>query len=383
MASANVLLKNSGGILPIQAIEAAVAAPSELELRATTLVEQALAYRMSVHDEIPPEHCVLSVNGVPFFAKGDIHGIKAKQKQGKTTAISLMAAAILGCDRFAPKAILPTDEAGEERAMKVIFFDTEQKKQDTKLFYERVLTLADMPLDEDSYDQLQVYPLRQLDTDELLPTIETIIRHERPDVAFIDGVVDLMGDFNDLETSKELIRKLLQLATECDCAIVNVLHTNKDKDDNNMRGHLGTILAQKAGNVLECTKKGSIFTVSSADSRHQEVPSWSFMFADDSSIVDGEQALRQMEAQAQQDKKEKQEDDRLQRDAARREAVFSIINQHHGRVSRSTLMDELGNRIQRGPTTIKGILTDLKNEGAILETNGYITIPNLSMFPRP
>lgn len=382
MASANEPMKTAG-ILPILAIEAAVAAPSELELRATTQVEQALAYRMSVHDEIPPEHCVLSVNGVPFFAKGDIHGIKAKQKQGKTTAISLMAAAMLGCDRFAPKAILPTDEAGEERAMKVIFFDTEQKKQDTKLFYERVLTLADMPMDEDSYDQLQVYPLRQLDTDELLPTIETIIRHERPDVAFIDGVVDLMGDFNDLETSKELIRKLLQLATECDCAIVNVLHTNKDKDDNNMRGHLGTILAQKAGNVLECTKKGSIFTVSSADSRHQEVPSWSFMFAEDSSIVDGEQALRQMEAQAQQDKKEKQEDDRLQRDAARREAVFSIINQYHGRVSRSTLMDELGNRIQRGPTTIKGILTDLKNEGAILETNGYITIPNLSMFPRP
>lgn len=382
MKNANEPMKKTG-ILPIQAIEVAVAAPSELELRATTQVEQALAYRMSVHDEIPPEHCVLSVNGVPFFAKGDIHGIKAKQKQGKTTAISLMAAAMLGCDRFAPKAILPTDEQGERRPMKVIFFDTEQKKQDTKLFYERVLELAEMPKDEDSYDRLQVYPLRQLDTDALLPTIETIIRHECPDVAFIDGVVDLMGDFNDLETSKELIRKLLQLATECDCAIVNVLHTNKDKDDNNMRGHLGTILAQKAGNVLECTKKGGVFTVSSADSRHQEVPSWSFMFADDSSIVDGAEALRQMEAQAQQDKKEKQEDEKIRRDAARRETVFSIINQHHGRVARSTLLTELGNRLSLGDSMCKNIIKQLREDGAILEGNGYVSIPDLSMFPKP
>lgn len=369
-------------LLP-NAIEAAVAAPSELTLRATTLVEQALAYRMSVHDEIPPEHCVLSVNGVPFFAKGDIHGIKAKQKQGKTTAISLMAAAILGCDRFAPKAILPTDEQGEARPMKVIFFDTEQKKQDTKLFYERVLTLAELPLDEDSYDRLQVYPLRQLDTEALLPTIETIVRHERPDIAFIDGIVDLMGDFNDLETSKELIRALLQLATECDTAIVNVLHTNKDKDDNNMRGHLGTILAQKAGNVLECTKKGPVFTVSSADSRHQEVPSWSFMFADDSSIVDGAEALRQMTEQAAQDKQNRNQDEKIRRDAERREVVFSIINMHRGRAARSTLLTELGNRLSLGESSCKNIIKQLREDGAILESEGYVTIPSLSMFPRP
>lgn len=374
---------NHSAVMPALAIEAAVAAPSELELRATTLVEQALAYRMSVHDEIPAEHCVLSVNGVPFFAKGDIHGIKAKQKQGKTTAISLMAAAILGCDKFAPKAILPENEAGENKPMKVLFFDTEQKKQDTKLFYERVLTLAELPLDEDSYDQLQVYPLRQLDTEALLPTIETIIRHERPDVAFIDGIVDLMGDFNDLETSKELIRKLLQLATECDCAIVNVLHTNKDKDDNNMRGHLGTILAQKAGNVLECTKKGPIFTVSSADSRHQEVPSWSFMFAEDSSIVDGADALRQMEVQAQQDKKDKHVEDRAQRDAERREVVLRIIHQNRGRVGRSVLLQEMSNRLERSDSTCKDILKQFREEGTILESGGYVSIPDLSMFPRP
>ena len=43
---------------------------------------------ISVEDEYPPEVCLLTVDGVPFFAKGDISAIKAKQKQGKTNAIS-------------------------------------------------------------------------------------------------------------------------------------------------------------------------------------------------------------------------------------------------------------------------------------------------------
>ena len=150
-----------------------------------------------------------------------------------------------------------------------------------------------------------------------------------------------------------------------------------------MRGHLGTILAQKAGNVLECTKKGPVFTVSSADARHQEVPSWSFMFADDDKIVDAADALRQMTEQAVMDKQNKKLDEKLQREAERRQVVFTIINLHRGRVSRNTLLTELGDRLNMGASTCKNILKQLREDGAIVEKDGYVKLAELSVFPKP
>lgn len=64
-------------------------------------------------------------------------------------------------------------------------------------------------------------------------------------MAVIDGVADLLEDFNDVGQSSEIINSLMRLSAENDVAIINVLHTNKRKDDSDMKGHLGTLLLQK------------------------------------------------------------------------------------------------------------------------------------------
>lgn len=60
-----------------------------------------------------------------------------------------------------------------------------------------------------------------------------------------------------------------------------------------MRGHLGTMLQQKAGTVLECRKLDAVITVSCSDARHEEMPAWSIMFDDSGRIVDADEQRRQ------------------------------------------------------------------------------------------
>ena len=96
---------------------------------------------------------------------------------------------------------------------------------------------------------------RPLTIEERRKTIEDAIKEEKPDIIFIDGVRDLLQDFNSLEQSNELIQWLLSLTAEYGCTIVSVLHQNKSKEDGNMRGHLGTELLNKLTDCFEVSKK--------------------------------------------------------------------------------------------------------------------------------
>ena len=101
--------------------------------------------------------------------------------------------------------------------------------------------------------------MRPLTIEERRKTIEDAIKEEKPDIIFIDGVRDLLQDFNSLEQSNELIQWLLSLTAEYGCTIVSVLHQNKSKEDGNMRGHLGTELLNKLTDCFEVSKKDESF----------------------------------------------------------------------------------------------------------------------------
>ena len=98
--------------------------------------------------------------------------------------------------------------------------------------------------------------------------IADAVEAEKPDIVFIDGVRDLLQDFNSLDQSNDLIQWLLSLTAEYGCTIVSVLHQNKAKDDGNMRGHLGTELLNKLTDCFEVSKKYGKFLVTCTDSRN-------------------------------------------------------------------------------------------------------------------
>lgn len=129
---------------------------------------------------------------------------------------------------------------------------------------------------ERNNERFKAYSLRSAAISERLPIIERAIRENAPTMAVIDGIADMLEDFNDVGQSSEIINSLMRLSAENDVAIVNVLHTNKRKDDSDMKGHLGTLLLQKASDVFEVKKNDGIFNVTESDCRNVSIPDFSF-----------------------------------------------------------------------------------------------------------
>jgi hypothetical protein len=102
-------------------------------------------------------------------------------------------------------------------------------------------------------------------------------------MVYLDGLVDCVIDPNDQAESKAYITELSAIALRHNCSIWSVLHVNPGTEK--MRGHLGTIMAQKVSDVLQCLKEkqpdGSvIFTVEQTDTRNKDINKFSFAIED-------------------------------------------------------------------------------------------------------
>ena len=322
--------------------------------------------RIRTDTEVPDLEHALEVDGTGFFARRDIHAVKAKAKAGKTTTLKVFISALLQDEMFRIKSLLTNP--------RIVFFDTEQNRKDTKGILDDVITMTD--LDPEVIDsQVVLQSLRRIDREDLLPLLRQALEDEKPDVVFIDGIVEFVGSFNDESESKQIIKDLLVLSEEYNCAIICVLHTNKADEDHNMRGHLGTMLAQKAATVLECKKErgSSVITVSCSESRHEEPTEWSIMFAEGGRIVDAtEQRRLQLEQrkaeqlQKRQEAIEKENQERLQK-------CLTILRDKGGAVSRKQLTEILVKVLERKRPTVASYISKwLKDKTIFEDSNGLI-----------
>lgn len=189
-----------------------------------------------------PPKWTLSHNGIPFAKLGDLHVISGKSGHGKTALMTQFMATILcgECGRLryelrdVPKPV-------------VLYIDTEQSEDDTIAVKNRVCTLARMNLDQPS-DQFKVVRLRDTeDAEERWRQILKVIWEVKPNVAFLDGMLDIVDDYNDQKTCQPIIRKCMKLVTHYNMSLWCVLHENPMADK--MVGTLGSILQRK---VTEC-----------------------------------------------------------------------------------------------------------------------------------
>ena len=330
--------------------------------------------RIRSDTEVPEEKYTLSVtdtdgNETPFFVRGDIHAVKAKAKAGKTTALKVMLAALLQGVLFLLKSLID--------CARIVYFDTEQSRADTKRILSDVAKMTGLGSDViDS--RVSLYSLRCIDQEQLLPLLRQAIEDHKPDVVFIDGIVEFVASFNDEVESKTLIKNLLPLAQDNDCAIVCVLHTNKSDDDHNMRGHLGSFLTQKAATVLECKKErgSSVITVSCSEARHKEPAEWSIMFGSDDTIVSADEQRLQL--------RKKQEAEKKQQQAAAKEAkkerelqehlnvALPFINNAGGCISRNELTALIESQTSQHRTTVSRHITALVKAGKLVENGDKV-----------
>lgn len=341
----------------------------EQDAEETKLWEEVLKMRISVNDEIEEDEFILYYGDVGCFAKGDVSAIKSKPKQGKTNSIAAMVATMLK-GSWGPLTC-------KVEGCNIVWIDTEQRHGDAKRIYLRALKMAGLSM-EDNFSRFQMFYLRSFMNDKKMNSLKLIIKNCQPDIIFIDGIVDLINNFNDVEESKNIIDTLMRLSTKEESgkniAIVCVLHTNKAAEDRNMRGHLGTMLTQKAGTVLEVKKNGQIFTVSNTESRNKEVPEWSFRFDDNGDIVDA----TFMVEQATKEQKEKREAEKKAKSEAEKQKLIQtmkdIIRKHGGKIERTIFRNELIEITGKVLSTVNGYISKYINANIIKEVNGYIFI---------
>lgn len=235
-------------------------------------------FRVTSKTEVPEEQFVFNVNGIGCMPLGDLAAIKARPKQGKSTSIKWMISAVFG------------DSAGQLKSdLKdpyVLWIDTEQSMGDVKLIIEDIRKITGRTrkyLDE----HLIVVSLRKTDSKTMQEEVITAIKHYQPQVVVLDGLAEFADSVNDEKEAKTLVNRFMQASSEYDCCIICVLHENR-AGTNEMKGHLGAQLNQKAAVVLECRKSGDVITVTCTDPRHQAVPSWSIRFDEQGNIVNAD-----------------------------------------------------------------------------------------------
>ena len=227
------------------------------------ITEDKLKYRLHILDLSLPTNepkFMFSIGGVPTIPLAELIGIKGRAKVGKSQfEYYLIAVMLASASRGSVKPL--------QDRYKILLFDTEQSQASLKKCCQRALNFAGLPPDKNN-DCFMPFFMRPLSIEERRKVIADAVEAEKPDIVFIDGVRDLLQDFNSLDQSNDLIQWLLSLTAEYGCTIVSVLHQNKAKDDGNMRGHLGTELLNKLTDCFEVSKKDGKFLVSCTDSRN-------------------------------------------------------------------------------------------------------------------
>lgn len=250
---------------------------------------------------------VLAIDGTAIGHRRDIINIKAAPKQGKSTLISILISCIL-CGQW-------NRLCSATQGLRVLYLDTEMKEADTQRIMRMALTMAGLDASA-NHERLYAVNLRKCSPQEIVEAIPEYIELLSPDVLVIDGILDLVNNFNDVEESQHLVKEcLLRWADTYDCMIINAIHTNKTNDTHISQGHLGAMLDKKGELTLECEmeKVTKTVKVSAPLCRHTDVPTFYFTYGEDGMPASAdhigehlqEQKRRLLELQKQQ--KEEQE----------------------------------------------------------------------------
>ena len=232
------------------------------------IVEGWRKYRIKVTDTIQEPQPIIKQGDKIVVSRGNILTVQGRAKTYKTFLVSGMVAAAL-------------DEglgmSGTRDVSRVLYVDTEQSDAHTQIVLKRIYRLLDMPLDTED-DSVIMLALRKENATERLSYAIQAIEELRPDLVVIDGIRDLVTDFNSIDESSKVVGKLMELSAAYNCAIVTIIHQNKG--DNNARGHLGTELMNKSETVLQVVRDKSVATVAPIHCRNIEVDEFSFTVID-------------------------------------------------------------------------------------------------------
>lgn len=199
----------------------------------------------------------------PVMSLANISTTMGPAKSKKTFFSTMIASAFVGGHKYGMK--------GDLCGRKLAIFDTEQGKGHVQKVLKRIYNITGRD------DLVDIYSFRKFYDQQLrLSLIEKAIMSGDYSVAIIDGAVDLMKNYNDLQEAQALVGKLMSWTETLNCHINSIVHVAKTSLE--ARGHLGTELMNKSETVFKLTPdEGNISKVNCQYARNRPFSEFEFM----------------------------------------------------------------------------------------------------------
>jgi hypothetical protein len=188
---------------------------------------------------------------IPFGTYGNFSCIVGASKSKKTFLKSLITASFIGGQTSNYTSSI---KSHRDRECFIIDLDTEQSSWHAQNVFKRVTRLVGV----ENYEFYKPFALRPYEPKERLQFIEWLIYESemKDNIGFIaiDGLADLVNDFNDLKESQAVIQKVMTWTDDKQFHLTTILHSNFGTTK--AVGHIGSSMLKKAETVCQVTPEG-------------------------------------------------------------------------------------------------------------------------------
>ncbi len=224
-----------------------------------------------------PRKYTLSWRGVRFAPIGGIHGLTGQPGHGKTFTFTQLMVALLAGEYQGIRCEL------DDPNTSVLYIDTEMERVNTQLVIRRVYNMMGWP-QRTPQNRFRVLWLREeIKAEDRWRKVLKAIWEMKPTAVFLDGLIDVIGDFNNNIECQKIIYQCMAVASHYGISMWCLLHLNPGSDK--MVGHVGSFLERKATDVLKTKKDKDAgfvrFTVTQNKARARDLDDWSFRIEDD------------------------------------------------------------------------------------------------------
>jgi hypothetical protein len=218
-----------------------------MEQDKTITLPEKLAKRKYNPDFIPPkDQVVFTISELPIGVIQNFIILTGVAKAGKSTFLAAaISSAFMPGDMFGMKFRFP------EGRRKIAYFDTEQSEYD---FFRQVNKIKNFAGINGLPEWADFYSVREDNPSEIRALIQTYLENnpECP-VIIIDGILDLIFDYNNEVESRKLVNWFKKLTKVYNCLFIGVLHQGKGLGNQTL-GHLGSNCDRWASSTLEVVK---------------------------------------------------------------------------------------------------------------------------------
>jgi len=185
-----------------------------------------------------------------FATYGNFSCLVGASKSRKTFFKSMVTACFIGGESDKYASIIKNHR---DRECFVLDIDTEQSPFHSQKVFQRTMKMVGV----ENYEYYKPFALRPYEPKERLQFLEWLIYESdyksNIGLVCIDGLADLVNDFNDLKESQKVVQKVMKWTDDKQFHLTTILHSNFGS--NKAVGHIGSSVLKKAETV--CTIKSS------------------------------------------------------------------------------------------------------------------------------